>query len=161
MVISVLEKVHSGGHGEGGLESNRGDQGTAYLIHLCEKGWVPGIKLPCGGGAGKQVWEKSFLLTARLAGRRKVSRFGATVRILTVPLSGWGSLDTFVLMSFGFKISETRFFERLSKVTKVRKLVNALSLVLGAMRGESQMTSRLLISRFAHMENSSINEGDI
>lgn len=52
MVISVSEKVHSGGHGEGGSESNKGEQGIAYLIHLCKKCWGPEIKLPCGGGGG-------------------------------------------------------------------------------------------------------------
>lgn len=55
MVISVSEKVHSGGHGEGGSESNKGEQGIAYLIHLCKKCWGPEIKLPCGGGGGWQV----------------------------------------------------------------------------------------------------------
>ena len=34
MIISVLKKVHSGGHGENELESGKGDQGAGYLNHL-------------------------------------------------------------------------------------------------------------------------------
>lgn len=41
MVISVSEKVHSGGHGEGGSESNKGEQGIAQ----------------CGEGRGVQTKE--------------------------------------------------------------------------------------------------------
>lgn len=87
MVISVLEKVHSGGHGEGGSESNKGEQGIAYLIHLCKKCWGSEIKLPCGGEWGRTGVREGLFAHARLADRRKASRFGATVRILTVPLS--------------------------------------------------------------------------
>lgn len=51
-----------------------------------------------------------YLLVVRLVGRRKISGFGAMIRILTMPFSSWVTLGTFLLMSFGLKISETRLF---------------------------------------------------
>ena len=52
-------------------------------------------------------WEagvrEGYLLIVRLVSRRKVSRSGATVRILTVPLSKLGDLGRISLDELGFE----------------------------------------------------------
>lgn len=52
-------------------------------------------------------WEagvrEGYLLIVRLVSRRKVSRSGATVRILTVPLSKLGDLRRISLDELGFE----------------------------------------------------------
>lgn len=72
MIISVFRKVYSGGHGEEGLESSKGDPGNGCLIHLCKTRWRPGTKLLWDGeweaGVREGIfahcqtswWKKSF-----------------------------------------------------------------------------------------------------